>query len=129
MEHVMWWRPIKVPDNNPYIKFFFHLDFQTIAMTSTKVEHKGHTFKTNKGEVVIRCKSYMILDYKRQWRDSKFLSLFHGRFKNVWYRKTIEYYRNVLFAETYDLQSTIKQYLKLKNPHEKQKPFHPEQGL
>ncbi len=129
MEHVIWWRPQKIPDNNPYLKFFFHIDFQTIAMSASKVEFKGHTMKTNKGEVVIRCKSYIILDYKNEWKKSKFLKLFHNRFKNVWYKKTIEFYKNQLFAETYDLQSIIKQYLTLKNPHELQKPFHPEKGL
>ena len=128
-EHAIWWRLHKVPDDHGYLKYFVTFDFQTIAMSSKKVQHKGKQVKTNKGDLIIRCRAYLVLDYKDEWKTHWFLKYFHTRFINVWYKKEIEAYKQRLWLLMYDLQSTIKQYLQLKNPVEMQKPFHPERGL
>ncbi len=128
-EHHAWWRVKREPDNSPYIRYYILFEFQTLNTTKTTTEKSGHKLKTNKSDVIMRCQSYLRLDYKQQWSKSKFLNFFHERFKGSFYKETIDYYKVNLYQITNELESVIKQYLKLKNPQDLQKPFHPEQGV
>ena len=129
LEHHIWWRMQKIPDNNPYIKFFVRFDYQTLNMGETKRDNRGKQFKTNEGDLIVRCTGWMMLDYDRAWRDHKYLKLLHRYFKKKFYKKQIEHYEVVLHTELYQLQSMIKQYMNLKNPHKLTESFHPDLGL
>lgn len=129
LEHHAWWRLHKVPDKNPYLKYFVKFDFQTLFMGKTKVPDRGQKVSSNQGDLIIRCSAYLMLDYDRKWRDSKYFSIIHRYFIRRIYKSQIDYYEGKLYTELYELHSLIKQYLQLKNPHEMPKSFHPDLGL
>lgn len=130
VEHHIWWRVQKTPDKNPYLKYFVRLDFQTLNMAKHKTDGRGvKGLGTNKGDLIIRCTGWLMLDYDRSWRDNKYFSIIHRMFLRRIYRKQVEYYESRLYGELYELQSMIKQYMNLKNPYERPKSFHPDLGL
>lgn len=129
LEHHIWWRTHLIPNKNKYYKYFLKLDYQTLNMGKHKVQHKGQQLSTNKGDVIIRCKAYVMLDYTGKWREHSILKMFEKWFIKRLYKKQIDFLKTDLWLKTYKLQDTIKQYLKLKNPSQMPKPFHPEQGL
>ena len=128
-EHHMWWRTHKKPWNNNYYKYYLKLDYQTLNMGKSEVTHKGQKLGTNKGDLILRCKAYLILDYKKKWRNHSMLKYLEKFFIKKIYKKEIDMLKTDLWVTTYKLQDAIKQYMKLKNPYEMQKPFHPELGL
>lgn len=128
-EHFIWWRAQKEPDGSNYIKFYIKIDFQTLALKSVNLQKDGNQIAANKGEVIIRGTAYMSLDYKRYFKDNALLNLFHNRFKTKWRKKMIDAYENELWLKMYELQSTIKQFLKLKNPRQVKKAYYPEKGI
>lgn len=128
-EHLIWWRAEKIPDGSKYLKFYVKIDFQTLAMKSVNLQREGKQIAANKGEVIIRGTAYLALDYNRYFRDHPLLKFFHAKYKNVWRKKMIDAYEEEIWLKMYDLQSTIKQFLKLKNPRPVKKAFYPEKGI
>lgn len=129
LEHHVWWRLHKFPDKNPYLKFFVRFDFQSLNMGKAEVVDRGQKIKTNKGDLIMRCTGWVMLDYDRKWRDHKYFKLIHRLFINKFYKKQIDFYEGKLYKDLYGLQSMIKQYMQLKNPHEMPRSFHPDLGL
>jgi len=128
-EHHIWWRLHKIPGGNNYYKYYVRFDFQTLNMGKGEVVVKGKKVKTNSGDVIMRCKTYVILDYKQEWRKHPILKTFHGWWRRYFYKKHFDFIKTDLWVTTYKLQDVIKQYLNLKNPYEMQKPFNPEGGV
>jgi len=128
-EHHIWWRTHNIPDNNKYYKYYLKFDYQTLNMGKHKVTHKGQQISTNSGDLILRCEAYLILDYQKTWRNHWFLKNFENLFIKRWYKAQIDFLKTDLWIKTYKLQDAIKQYMKLKNPSEMPKPFHPELGL
>jgi hypothetical protein len=129
LEHHIWWRFHKVPNKNDYFKYFIKFDYQTLNMGKTDITARGQKISTNKGDVIIRCKAYLMLDYKHQWRRHPILKHIHNWYIKRIYKKQIDYLKTDLWVTLYKLQDVIKQYMKLKNPYELTKPFHPELGI
>lgn len=128
-EHHIWWRAHKIPKENNYYKYYLKLDYQTLNMGKAEVTHKGVKMKTNMGDVVIRVRSFIMLDYKKEWRNHPILSAFHSYFIKRFYKKQIDFLKEDLWVQTYNLNDVIKDYLKLKTSKEMPKPFHPQGGL
>ncbi len=129
LEHHIWWRTEKIPKNNKYYKYVIKFDFQTLNMGKTDVVSKGQKVGTNKGDVILRCRAYLVLDYNRWWRNHGFLKHFYNLWKRYVFRDKIEHLKTELWVTTYKLEDVLKQYLNMKTPHEMQKPFHPELGV
>lgn len=129
VEHHIWWRAHHKPKDTKFYKYFLKLDFQTLNMGKKKVTHKGQQISTNEGDLILRCKSYLMLDYDGAWRKHWFLKHFDTWFINRIYKQKIDFLKTDLWVKTYKLQDAIKQYMKLKNPSEMPKPFHEELGL
>jgi hypothetical protein len=129
VEHHIWWRACSAPDDSDYIKHFIRFDFQTLYLSSKKVDVGGKKYPTNSGDVIMRCSTYLVLDYNRKWRDHKYLKLIHRWFIQRIYRSRIESERKELWKLSYELQNNIKQYLKLKQPSDPQRSFNPELGV
>lgn len=125
IEHNIWWRAFLIPKKSEYVKWIFKLDFQTINMGKTKINGAS----SNKGDIIIRCKSYMMMDYQRKWRDHKILKYFHNYFMNKFYRDELEQFKIDLWNMTYELEAVIKEFMKLKHPVKIQKQFHPDKGV
>lgn len=128
-EHHIWWRTEKIPHGNNYYKYVIKFDFQTLNMGKTEVVNRGQKMSTNKGDVILRCKAFLVLDYNRNWRDHSVLKLFYNLWKRYVFRDNIEHLKADLWVTTYKLEDVIKQYLNMKTPHEMQKSFHPELGV
>ena len=128
-EHHIWWRTHHIPRNNNYYKYFLKFDFQTLNMGKTEVMVRGKKMSTNSGDVILRCKAYVMLDYKREWRDHPFLKHVHRWFLKYYYKKHVDFLKTELWVTTYKLQDTIKQYLSMKTPYEMPDPYHPERGV
>jgi len=129
MEHHMWWRVQKIPYNNKYYKYYVKFDFQTLNMGKAETTVKGQKLSTNKGDLIIRCRSYLVLDYSQEGRKHPIMKYMHKRFIKRIYKKQIDYLKGDLWTLTYKLQDVIKQYMRLKNPYEMPKSFHPELGV
>ncbi len=128
-EHHIWWRAVQVPRGNSYYRYFLKIDWQTLYMKSIEIMHKGHKFKTNKGEVILRIEAWLQLDYQDKWKNSPFLRIFDKWFRERFYLKNIKEYRHDLYLTTFRLHQTIKQYLALKAPVDWGRPFHPVKGV
>lgn len=128
-EHHIWWRAHNIPDGNDYYKYFIKLDFQTLNMGKHKVQSKGQSISTNKGDLILRCQTYLMLDYQKKWQNHIILKHFDKWFINRIYKSKIDFLKTDLWIKTYKLQDTIKQYMQLKNPKKMRKPFHPELGV
>jgi len=129
LENHIWWRFHANHFKSNYYKYFIKFDYQTLNMGTSEMTHKGKKVKTNKGDVILRCTTYLMLDYNREWRDHPFLSFFEPFFIKRIMKHRVEELRTDLWVLTYKLQDTIKQYLKMKSPYEMTKPFHPELGV
>lgn len=129
VEHHMWWRAHYIPKDTKWYKYYLKLDWQTLNMGKTKVTHKGQQLGTNQGDLILRCKAYLMLDYNREWRDHSILKNFDTWFIKRIYKKKIDFLKTDLWVKTYKLQDVIKTYMKLKTPAEMPKSFHPDLGL
>ena len=128
-EHHIWWRAHHMPQNSQYFKYYLKFDFQTLNMGKKEITHEGVKVKTNVGDVIMRCGAYLVIDYKKTWRNNNLTRRFYKLFLRYFYRNQIEYYKTDIWVKTYNLQDTIKQYLNLKTPNVMPKPFHNERGI
>lgn len=129
MEHHIWWRAQNIPADSPYCKYFWKLDYQTLNMGKHEINHNGVKIKTNKGNVILRFKAFLILDYKKEWRNHWLLKLFEPYFIKRIYKNQIDFFKTDLWVKSYKLQDIIKQYMQLKTLSAMRKPFHDELGL
>ncbi|MCF7865982.1 hypothetical protein K9L67_05455 [Candidatus Woesearchaeota archaeon] len=129
VEHHMWWRAHNIPQGNKYYKYFLKLDFQTLNMGKDKVKKDGRDYSTNKGDLILRCKAWVILDYKHEWRNHPILKYFDKWYIKRIYKSQVDFLKGDLWVKTYKLQDVIKQYMKLKTPTKMPKPFHDELGI
>ncbi len=109
--HYIWWRMKKCPDDSKYFMYFIKLDYQTLVMKSTEVMHEGRKVKTNKGDVIIRVTTYLVLDYQNLWDKHPILKRMSKRFRLKWYKDKIEYHEDELAKLTSRLRAEIKRYL------------------
>ena len=120
-EHHIWWRAWRHPGSmnhdNELFKYFFKIDYQTIAMSRKEIMHKGKKWKLDKGTTIMRVKSYLVIDWQKGW-DKGFLKGMKARFQQWFYRDRIEQEQGNLFNITADFQNEIKRYLELAQDRE-----------
>ncbi|MCC7574336.1 hypothetical protein KO361_01990 [Candidatus Woesearchaeota archaeon] len=117
-EHHIWWRTHHIPDGSKYFKYYLKLDFQTLNMGKKETTYKGKKLKSNFGDVIMRCESYLMIDYQKKWRKHPIMKYLYKYFLIYFYKDQIEYYKTDLWIKTYKLQDVIKQYLNLKTPEQ-----------
>ena len=117
-EHHMWWRAHHIPNGSKYFKYYLKLDFQTLNTTTKETVYKGKKLKANMTDVIIRCTSYLMIDYQKLWRNHSILKYFYRSFLKYMYKDQIEYFKTDLWIRTYKLQDVMKQYMNLKTPEE-----------
>lgn len=125
-EHHIWWRTQKKPNDSDYVKYVICLDYQTLIMQKTKIDYKGHKMSTNQGDVILRCRSFVMLDYNRKWRDHWFLSIMQRWFWRYLFRDQWLTHKETVWSETYSLQNHIKQFLELKTASERPESWFPD---
>ena len=128
-EHQIWWRFMKVPDNNSYYRFYLKVDFQSLNMQGAETTYDSKKVKTNKGEVIIRVQAWLQLDLNNEWEKAPLLKYFERMFRNRIHLQQIEQYKATLEGMTERLRNNIKQYLELQMPYQPQKGFWAERGV
>jgi hypothetical protein len=128
-EHHIWWRCSQPVRGSSYVRYAMKIDFQTLQMGKTEVIQKGQKFKTYKGDLILRCESYVQIDYKNEWATHWFLKHFDRAFRQRIYKKNIELMKKELYNDTYRFQKFVKHFLNLKNPHDMPESYHPKYGL
>ncbi len=123
-EHHIWWRAHHIPNKSNYFKYYIKFDFQTLYMGKKEMTYKGKKLKANFGAVIMRCSTYLMIDYQRLWRKHPILKNFYRALLTYIYKDQVEYYKTDLWLKTYKLQDIIKQYLNLKTPEEMPKHFY-----
>jgi len=129
LEHHIWWRLQHIPEKSTYFKYFIKFDFQTLNMGKSEVTSKGKKYSTNKGDLIVRCKAWLMLDYNKEWRNHAILKGLEPLFIKRIYKNKIEDLQSDLWMKVYRLQDEIKQYMQLKTGQKLPKPFHPELGV
>jgi hypothetical protein len=131
-EHHIWWRAYRLPEGSPYIAYFLKIDYQTLNMKKLEIMHKGQKFGTNKGDVILRVRSYLLLDYNNQFekKKSSILGYLDPWFRKRMYLGEIKMFKKDCYAATYRFHTMIKQYLQFKPiVADWGRPFHPERGV
>lgn len=126
-EHHIWWRAQKKPRDNDYLKYVILLDYQTLFISKRKISYKGQQISTNHGDIILRCKAYIMLDYKRDWRDHWFLRIIQRWFWKTLFRDQWLMHKETLWNESYSLQNRAKQFLELKSGSEQPELWFPDQ--
>lgn len=124
VEHRIWWRATR-PTDTSYFKYFLKVDFRTINLSTVQLSRDGEQVKANKGDVIIRVSSYLLLDAAGNWEGSTFGTWFHEYFRKRWYRDRINQEHERLWNLTKDFQAALKNFLELKHPQPRQEQFHP----
>jgi len=126
------WRPYKIPNNNPYYRYWMDFDYHCIGIKDTEVVKDGAKFKAHKGEMELWFTAWMELDYRNQWTNHPILKFFVNLFPGRIFRKEIrEEHKRELYREAYELQNYAKEWFKLKRhlPYDKVPHFHPGQAF
>lgn len=115
-EHHVWWRAHHIPNGSQYFKYYLKFDFQTLNMGKKETVYKGQKLKSNMGDVIMRCTTYLMIDYQKLWRNHPILKHLYRYFLIYVYKDQVEYFKTDLWIKTYKLHDVIKQYLNLKTP-------------
>ncbi len=126
----MWmrWRPMKIPIENSYYRYWLDLDFHCLGIKDVEVVKEGKKFSAHKGEVELTVTAFIELDYQGQWSKHPFLKFFNQIFpKRIFRRALFEEHKREIYREAYEMQNWIKRWFKLKRylPYEEIKSFHP----
>lgn len=119
-EHQIWWRAHKSPGQSNhtqgFYKYFFKLNFQTIAAKKAEVMHKGKKWKLMKANTILRFQSFLISDYG-DW-DTGFLKGMKQRFDKFWYKDKRKLHIDQLHQYSQRLQDEVKAFLSINKTQE-----------
>lgn len=109
----IWWRAFRKPkdDMAGQLKFYFKLDFKTLAIGKKEVMHNGKKIKLDSGELTIRL--WLYLDKQNnakkaaEWKNNFFLKLLHKWFWDKESKRQITYAEEELEKFSKDLQSIL----------------------
>jgi hypothetical protein len=92
-----------------YITFVIRIGFFVLGLKDAEIEIGGKKMGTQKGEVEMRIKSYIITDKKNKW-NSKFMQKLYEEYI---IKDRMEDYKTELYSKTYSLHDEIKNYLEM----------------
>jgi len=113
--HHIWWRLIKDPFKDKYLKYFVNIDMRTIFIVKKEEVINGKKVKGWNGEFTIKMESYLILDAEEKWRKSSFLRAFHELWKNKIYKGKIDEAVVDLYKTTIRIQEKVKKFFEMYN--------------
>lgn len=102
------WR--KVSD---YFKFEIAVEWHILGMQDAEVERGGKKEKTNKGEVKMTFKPYLVKDYESRWEVSPLYKFFRGIYDRYIVRTTIDDYEDRLIDKANSFIEQVKAFLVL----------------
>jgi len=107
---IKWYAEKKIDD---YFKFVIKMEFLVLGLIDVEVEKDGVKAKTNKGEIEIRTKAYMVKDYDKKWENSPIMRFLREIYDKKMIKSRIEGYEGELYEETRKLLDEVKVFLNL----------------
>ena len=124
------WRPQRIPNGNPYYRYWLDISFHCINLQSAEVVKDGKKLKVHKGEVEIGVRAVIELDVGGKWSKHWLLNNFQKLFREKIYGPAVDDHKKELYRESYEFHNIIKQWFKLKRylPYEEVKSFYTSQA-
>ncbi len=103
-----FWQALKNVDD--YNRFVIEVSVTFNTLEDVNVLKGKVKIKKNKGSGTIKLRSFLKTDYDSKWEQHAILNFFKVLFENVFEKKSIEEYKNVLKNEMYEIENEIKSY-------------------
>lgn len=107
---IKWYAERKIDD---YFKFVIEVNFLILDLEKVEIEREGLKVATNRGEIEMRVKAYILKDYDNKWENSAIMRFLREFYDKRLIRLRIEGYEGELYEETYKLLDEVKVFLNL----------------
>jgi hypothetical protein len=124
-EQHIWWRMVKVI--NPFIRYFLHLQFQTLNVTKAEVAYKNRKVSGEKIDLIVRGQLYIQYDYDDKMKNS-IAWQFRTKFFNRIYARELEDHKELVRQFNGRLTRLIRTYMDMQTDEEPVVNFYPPMG-
>ena len=107
---IKWYAEKKIDD---YFKFIIEINFLVVGLEEIEIEREGLKVGTNKGEIEMRIKAYILKDYDARWEKHPISRFLREVYDTKIIRSRISSYENEIYEETYKMIDEIKAFLNL----------------
>ncbi len=107
---IKWYAEKKIDD---YFKFVMEINFFIIGLESVEIEREGVKHKTNRGEIEMRTKAYILKDWQAKFEQTALMKFLRDVYDKYIIRARIEGYEGELYEETYKILDEFKAFLNL----------------
>lgn len=107
------WRLRKEPENQPFYTRDMDVLIKCEHIKDVEVMQGGKKYKTNVGEVEIKCWSFMEVDARREWRKHWFLKHFLDIYWQRIFYRDFELHKQSVIRDTDEFRAAIKQFLNM----------------
>ena len=107
---IKWYSDKKIDD---YFKYVIEVNFLLLGLEDIEIVKEGVKVKTNKCEVELRFKSYLLKDYNRMWERFPVLRVLREFYDRRIIASRIDGYEDEVYEETYKLINEVKAFLNL----------------
>lgn len=118
INHDIRWRAVREPKSEfhrsiKFIKYYLKLEMKTIVMKKTEVMIDGKKVKMNEGELTVRAKFYLHLDWAEKdsdWNKNSILKFFNRRFWNRMNKSVFSNAKRELVGASREIYHLIQTY-------------------
>ncbi len=107
---IKWVAEKKIDD---YFKYIIEINFLILGLEKAEVEREGIKTATNKGEIEIRTKAFLLKDYNKVWENSPIMRVIRDLYDKYLIKSRVEGYEDELYEETYKMLDEVKAFLNL----------------
>jgi hypothetical protein len=125
----LWWRTVKNPSDNQFIRYRIDFWYEVLHLRKTEVLFEGRKATSDDGEIFITVKSYIEVDYNKAWKEHPFLKLFWIYFRKRLFLQNLYEHKAELLRVTLRLQEDAKRMLDLQTYEKVPERFHIVRGL
>ena len=105
-----WYAEKKIDD---YIKFVIEVNFLILGLEKLEAEVRGVREVTNKGELEMNFKAYLLKDYDKKWERTAFMRFLRETYDKKLIKTRLETYEGELYEETYKLMDEVRAFLNM----------------
>ena len=107
---IKWYAEKRIDD---YIKYVLEINFLIIGLEEVEIEQAGIKASSNKGEIELRVKAYILKDWNEKWEGQAFTKFLRGFYDRYLIKNRILGYESELYEETYNFMDEVKAFLNL----------------
>ncbi len=107
---IKWYGNRKI---NEYIRYVIEINFLVLGFQEIEVEKDNKRYKSGKGDIEMRFRSYLEIDYENMWGQSAMTRFFRAIYDKYILGSKIEQYEDELYEETYKLMDQARSFLNL----------------